>query len=77
MVPPISAPAVSYMGLLRRRCQLRVIEDGLPTDLSTGALAKAEALVKPKTAQMSAKLNKMGEQVYVEAEKVKESNRLL
>jgi phosphomethylpyrimidine synthase len=41
-----------------------VIEDSLP----------AAALDK---AQMSAKFGEMGEQVYVEAEKVKESNRVL
>jgi phosphomethylpyrimidine synthase len=44
-----------------------VIEDGLA----------AEAFAKAGMAQMSAKFREMGEQVYVEAEKVKESNRVL
>jgi phosphomethylpyrimidine synthase len=54
-----------------------VIEHGMPADLSAGASAKAEALAKAGMAQMSAKLREMGEQVYVEVEKVKESNRVL
>jgi phosphomethylpyrimidine synthase len=44
-----------------------VIEDGLP----------AEAIAKAGMAQMSAKFKEMGGQVYLDAEKVKESNRVL
>jgi phosphomethylpyrimidine synthase len=54
-----------------------VIEDGLPASLSAGASAKAEALAKAGMAQMSAKFRDMGGQVYVEAKKVKESNKVL
>jgi phosphomethylpyrimidine synthase len=34
-------------------------------------------VIEDGMAQMSAKFREMGEQVYVEAEKVKESNRVL
>ena len=34
-------------------------------------------VIEDGMAQMSAKFRQMGEQVYVEAEKVKESNRVL
>jgi phosphomethylpyrimidine synthase len=44
-----------------------VIEDGLP----------AEAIAKAGMAQMSAKFKEMGGQVYLDAERVKESNRVL
>jgi phosphomethylpyrimidine synthase len=47
------------------------IEDGLPADLS------AEATAKAGMAQMSAKFKEMGSNVYLDAEKVKESNRVL
>jgi phosphomethylpyrimidine synthase len=43
------------------------IEDGLP----------AEALAKAGMAQMSAKFKEMGSNVYLDAEKVKESNKVL
>ena len=54
-----------------------VLEDGLPADLSAEASAKAEALAKAGMAQMSAKFKEMGGQVYLDAEKVKESNKVL
>jgi phosphomethylpyrimidine synthase len=54
-----------------------ILEDGLPADLSAEASAKAEALAKAGMAQMSAKFKEMGGQVYLDAEKVKESNRVL
>jgi phosphomethylpyrimidine synthase len=44
-----------------------VLEDGLPTD----------AVAKAGMAQMSAKFKEMGSNVYLDAEKVKESNRVL
>jgi phosphomethylpyrimidine synthase len=44
---------------------------------SAVASAKAEALAKEGLAQMSAKFKEMGGQVYLDAEKVKESNRVL
>jgi phosphomethylpyrimidine synthase len=44
-----------------------VLDDGLPT----------EALAKAGMAQMSAKFKEMGSNVYLDAEKVKESNRVL
>jgi phosphomethylpyrimidine synthase len=37
----------------------------------------AEALAKAGMAQMSAKFKEMGSNVYLDAEKVKESNRVL
>jgi phosphomethylpyrimidine synthase len=43
------------------------IEDGM----------SAEALAKAGMKQMSEKFKELGEQVYVDAEKVKESNRVL
>jgi phosphomethylpyrimidine synthase len=43
------------------------LEDGL----------SAEALAKAGMAQMSAKFREMGSNVYLDAEKVKESNRVL
>ena len=54
-----------------------VIEDGLPADPSAVASAKAEAVAKAGMAQMSAKFKEMGSNVYLDAEKVKESNRVL
>jgi phosphomethylpyrimidine synthase len=58
-----------------------VLEDGLPSDPSAGpsavASAKAKALAKEGMAQMSAKFKEMGSSVYLDAEKVKESNRVL
>jgi phosphomethylpyrimidine synthase len=45
--------------------QSGIIADGLP----------AEAIAKAGMAQMSEKFRQMGEQVYVDAEKVKESNK--
>jgi phosphomethylpyrimidine synthase len=45
-------------------------------DLSAEALAKAEA-AKQGMKEMSEKFKAMGNEVYVEAEKVKESNRSL
>ena len=53
------------------------IEDGLPSDQSAEASAKAEALAKEGMAKMSEKFKEMGGQVYLDAEKVKESNRVL
>jgi len=47
--------------------QAGIIEDGLP----------AEAFAQAGMAQMSEKFRQMGEQVYVDAEKVKESNKAL
>jgi phosphomethylpyrimidine synthase len=44
-----------------------ILEDGLP----------AEAIAKAGMAQMSEKFKAMGGQVYLDAEKVKESNRVL
>jgi phosphomethylpyrimidine synthase len=44
-----------------------VLEDGLP----------AEALAKAGMATMSAKFKEMGSSVYLDAEKVKQSNRVL
>jgi phosphomethylpyrimidine synthase len=54
-----------------------VLEDGLPADPSAVASAKAEAIAKAGMAQMSAKFREMGSNVYLDAEKVKESNRVL
>jgi phosphomethylpyrimidine synthase len=54
-----------------------VLEDGLPSDPSAVASAKAEVLAKEGMAQMSAKFKEMGSSVYLDAEKVKESNRVL
>jgi phosphomethylpyrimidine synthase len=47
--------------------QSGVLADGLP----------AEAFAKAGMAEMSEKFKAMGEQVYVDAERVKESNRVL
>jgi phosphomethylpyrimidine synthase len=44
-----------------------VLEDGLPT----------EAVAKAGMAKMSAKFKEMGSDLYLDAEKVKESNRVL
>jgi hypothetical protein len=49
----------------------------LPADPSAVASAKAEALAQAGMAQMSAKFKEMGSNVYLDAEKVKESNRVL
>jgi len=57
--------------------QSGVLADGLPADLSAGASAQAEAFAKAGMAEMSEKFKAMGEQVYVDAERVKESNRAL
>jgi hypothetical protein len=50
-----------------------VVEDGMPADLSAACGSLGEGGI----ATMSAKVQEMGEQVRVEAEKVKESNRIL
>jgi len=46
------------------------LEDGLPTDSSAVASAKAEALAQAGMATMSQKFKDMGGQVYLDAEKV-------
>jgi phosphomethylpyrimidine synthase len=46
-----------------------------PPEEARGAVSKDEA--EAGMAEMSAKFNAMGPQVYVDAEKVKESNRVL
>jgi phosphomethylpyrimidine synthase len=43
----------------------------------TGVGMSVSGIIEDGMAQMSAKFREMGEQVYVEAEKVKESNRVL
>jgi phosphomethylpyrimidine synthase len=43
----------------------------------TGVGMSVSGVIEDGMAQMSAKFREMGEQVYVEAEKVKESNRVL
>jgi phosphomethylpyrimidine synthase len=53
------------------------IEDGLSAGSSAVASAEAEALAKAGMAKMSEKFREMGGQVYLDAEKVKESNRVL
>jgi phosphomethylpyrimidine synthase len=50
---------------------------GLTADLSAEASAKAEAVAQAGMAQMSEKFRQMGGEVYLDAEKVKESNRAL
>jgi phosphomethylpyrimidine synthase len=54
-----------------------VLEDGLPSDRSAEASAKAEDVAKEGMAKMSQKFKEMGSSVYLDAEKVKESNRVL
>ena len=62
-------------------CSMKITQDvrDYAATLNDPALAglPAEALAKAGMAQMSAKFKAMGEQVYVDAEKVKESNRVL
>jgi phosphomethylpyrimidine synthase len=48
----------------------------LPTSLIGGGMS-VSGVIEDGMAQMSAKFKEMGAQVYVEAEKVKESNRVL
>jgi phosphomethylpyrimidine synthase len=43
----------------------------------TGVGMSVSGVIEDGMKQMSAKFREMGEQVYVEAEKVKESNRVL
>ena len=52
-------------------------KQALYPDLSAEALAKAEGAAKAGMKEMSEKFKEMGEQVYVDAEKVKESNKAL
>ena len=48
-----------------------------PARLSAEASAVAEALAEAGMKQMSAKFKEMGSSVYLDADKVKESNRVL